>query len=287
MKSKLRLLLVEHLHVGRWQARRRAQLEFDLQSAIAHCQIDLHFQPQYELNSGRGSGVEALARWSHFSGEQISPATFIPVAEHLGLIGALGTSVLSQACTTLCEWRDADVTPPTLSVNVSALQINASFCAVVGRILHDTGFPADRLELEITETALIADVELALECLQEWKSLGIHIAVDDFGTGYCGLSYLARLPVDRLKLDKSFVQRMPFERKTAAIVRSVFALGKELNISVLAEGIETERQCEMLSGLGCREVQGDLMAKAAPASEAHSMLMKPWGRRGDRGRHAA
>jgi EAL domain-containing protein (putative c-di-GMP-specific phosphodiesterase class I) len=287
MDSSLRVLFVEHLHLDRWRTRRRAQLEIDLQAAIAQCQIDLHFQPQYDLRTGRGAGVEALARWSRYNGEQIPPATFIPVAEHLGLIGALGSSVLARACSTLCEWRDGGATPPTLSVNVSALQMNEAFCAEVSRILRDTGFPAERLELEITESALIDDVELALQCVREWKSLGIHIAVDDFGTGYCGLSYLSRLPVDRLKLDKSFVQRMPFERKTAAIVRSVFALGKELDISVLAEGIETERECEMLETLGCRQVQGDLMAKAGPSQEAHSLLMKPWGRRRDRGLNAA
>jgi diguanylate cyclase len=287
MDSKLRLLLVEHLHLGRWRARRRARMELDLQSAIARCEIDLHFQPQYDLHNGRGSGVEALARWSRYNGEQVSPATFIPVAEHLGLIGELGTSVLAQACATVCEWHAQGATPPTLSVNVSALQINESFCEAVVQVLGNTGFPAERLELEITESALIGDFELALQCLREWKSLGIHIAVDDFGTGYCGLSHLARFPVDRLKLDKSFIQRMPFERKTAAIVRSVFALGKELDISVLAEGIETERQCEMLEGLGCREVQGDLMAKAMPARDAQSLLSKPWGRRWNRGLYAA
>jgi EAL domain-containing protein (putative c-di-GMP-specific phosphodiesterase class I) len=285
MDSKLRLLLVEHLHLGRWRARRHAKL--DLQAAIAGCAIGLHFQPQYDLDSGRGSGVEALARWSRVDGEQIPPAIFIPVAEHLGLIEALGTSVLTQACAALCEWPNAGQSPPTLSVNISALQINEKFCGAVGRVLRETGFPAERLELEITESAMIEDVELASRCLQELRSCGIHIAVDDFGTGYCGLSYLSRLPVDRLKLDKSFVQRMPFERKTAAIVRSVFALGKDLGISVLAEGIETERQCEMLARLGCRDVQGDLMAKAGPADQARTLLLKPWGERWNRGLHAA
>ena len=287
MDSSLRVLFVEHLHLDRWRSRRRAQLELDLQSAIDHCQIDLHFQPQYDLHTGRGSGVEALARWSRINGEPIPPAMFIPVAEHSGLIGALGTAVLRRACATLSGWRGCGPKPPTLSVNVSALQINETFCAAVAKILRDTGFPAERLELEITESALIADLELTLQCLRIWKSLGIHIAVDDFGTGYCGLSYLASLPVDRIKLDKSFVQRMMFEKKAAAIVRSVFALGKELEISVMAEGIETEPQCEMLEALGCMEVQGNLMAKALPAVEAQSLLMKPWGQRGDRGLHAA
>jgi EAL domain-containing protein (putative c-di-GMP-specific phosphodiesterase class I) len=286
MDSSLRVLFVEHLHLDRWRTRRRAQLEGELQSAIDHCLIDLHFQPQYDLHTGRGSGVEALARWSRINGEPISPAMFIPVAEHLGMIEALGTAVLSRACATLSGWR-CGVKPPTLSVNVSALQINETFCEAVAKILQDTGFPGERLELEITESALIADLGLTLQCLRAWKSLGIHIAVDDFGTGYCGLNYLGSLPVDRLKLDRSFVERMMFEKKTAAIVRSVFALGKELEISVMAEGIETEQQCEMLAVLGCMEVQGNLMAKALPASEAHCLLMKPWGLRAERNLHAA
>jgi diguanylate cyclase len=286
MDSKLRLLLVEHLHLGGWRARRRGRLGMDLQAAIAECKIDLHFQPQYDLHSGRGCGVEALARWSRATGEQIPPATFIPVAEHLGLIEALGSAVLARACSTLCEWREEGAAP-TLSVNVSALQINQGFCGAIARILDDTGFPAERLELEITESSLIKDMELAVQCLREWKTLGIRVAVDDFGTGYCGLSYLSRLPVDRVKLDKSFVQRMPFDRKAAAIVRSVLALGEELEIAVLAEGIETELQCEMLAGLGCRQVQGDLLAPACPAGAAHALLMQPWGERWKRGLHAA
>jgi len=287
MDSKLRLLLVEHLHLGRWRARRHEKLELDLQAAIAGCEINLHYQPQYDLGSGRGSGVEALARWSRLDGEQVPPAFFISVAEQLGLIDALGTSVLSRACSAMCEWPNGGLVPPTLSVNISAQQINERFCRTVGHILKATGFPAERLELEITESALIEDVDLASQCLNEWKALGVHIALDDFGTGYCGLNYLARLPIDRLKLDKSFVQRMPFERKTAAIVRSVFALGKELDISVLAEGIETERQCEMLAVFGCRDVQGDLLAKASAIDQARTLLMQPWGQRWKRGLHAA
>ena len=287
MDSKLRLLLGEHLHLGRWRSSRHEKLELDLQAAIAGCEIDLHFQPQYDLDSGRGSGVEALARWTRLDGQEIPPALFIPVAEHLGLIDALGTSVLSRACSAMCEWPSGGLVPPTLSVNISALQINERFCRAVDHILKATGFPAHRLELEITESALIANVDLASQCLNAWKAMGVHIALDDFGTGYCGLNYLARLPVDRLKLDKSFVQRMPLERKTAAIVRSVFALGKELDISVLAEGIETERQCEMLASFGCRNVQGDLMAKAGSIDQARTLLMQPWGQRWNRGLHAA
>jgi EAL domain-containing protein (putative c-di-GMP-specific phosphodiesterase class I) len=184
-----------------------------------------------------------------------------------------------------------------LSVNVSTHQINEEFCDVVKRILERTGFAGERLELEITESALIANAELAIRCCERWRELGVHIAVDDFGTGYSSLSYLSRLPVDRLKLDKSFVHRMIAEKKTAAIVRSVLALGKDLGVAVLVEGIETEAQFAMLEQMGCEQVQGFLLAKPVPANEARALLLMPWGARFapvfrpervlDRGLHAA
>jgi EAL domain-containing protein (putative c-di-GMP-specific phosphodiesterase class I) len=166
-----------------------------------------------------------------------------------------------------------------LSVNISTLQINREFFGILERIISVTGFPGERLELEITESALIADADLAIDCMEKWKELGVQIAVDDFGTGYSSLSYLSRLPVDRLKLDKSFIQRMPFERRTAAIVRSLFGLGMEMGIAVLAEGIETERHFDMLEQMGCQQVQGYLFAKPAPAKEARALLLMPWGTR--------
>ena len=184
-----------------------------------------------------------------------------------------------------------------MSVNVSTLQINEEFGAIIERVIEVTGFPGSRLELEITESSLISDTGRAIDCMEQWKELGVQIAVDDFGTGYSSLSYLSRLPVDRLKLDKSFVHRMPFERKTAAIVRSVLALGRDMGIAVLAEGIETERQFDMLERLGCLQVQGYLFAQPAPEKEVHSLLAMPWGTRlmpvflperaANRGLHAA
>jgi EAL domain-containing protein (putative c-di-GMP-specific phosphodiesterase class I) len=147
-------------------------------------------------------------------------------------------------------------------------------------VIELTGFPAERLELEITESVLIRNPELVLECLAQWKRLGVRIAVDDFGTGYSSLSYLSVLPVDRLKLDKSLVQSMTREPKDAAIVRAVISLGHELGVAVIAEGVETERQLEMLERLGCRQAQGYLFARPMCAAEARTIMVRMWGASG-------
>jgi len=279
MESKLNFLFLEHSQDDECSGERRSPIETLLSEAVMRDELMVHFQPQYEVDSGRGCGVEALARWTLPDGEEISPTTFIPIAERIAMICPLGAWVLQHACETVASWVGLDGQAPMLSVNVSTHQINEEFCAVIERAIRLTGFPSERLELEITESALIGNTELAIECLEQWKTLGVHIAVDDFGTGYSSLSYLSRLPVDRLKLDKSFVHRMTLEKKTAAIVRSVLALGEEMGIIVVAEGIETERQFAMLQHMGCKQVQGFLFAKPAPAREARSLLMMPWGAR--------
>jgi EAL domain-containing protein (putative c-di-GMP-specific phosphodiesterase class I) len=256
-----------------------APLETLLVSAVMRRELTVHFQPQYEVDCGQGCGVEALARWTLPDGEVISPTVFIPAAERIGMIRPLGAWVLEHACETVAAWGDLGGHAPSLSVNVSAHQINESFCGDIDRIIKFTGLPAEQLELEITETALIANITLAVECCEQWRALGVHIAVDDFGTGYSSLRYLARLPVDRLKLDKSFAERMTFEKKTAAIVRSVLALGKEMGVGVVVEGVETEAQFALLERWGCRQVQGFLFAKPVPAQEARALLLMPWGTR--------
>jgi EAL domain-containing protein (putative c-di-GMP-specific phosphodiesterase class I) len=254
-------------------------LEARLTSAVRRRELNVHFQPQYEVDCGLGCGVEALARWALPSGEEISPTIFIPMAERIAMIGPLGTWVLGQACEIVAGWGNFGGLPPTLSVNVSTHQINERFCGIISRTLKVTGLPAAQLELEITESALMGNPEAAVACCEEWRALGVHIAVDDFGTGFSSLNYLARLPVDRLKLDKSFAERMTFDRKTAVIVRSVLALGREMDIAVLVEGVETEQQFAMLERWGCQQVQGFLLAKPLPAAEARALLRIPWGAR--------
>jgi diguanylate cyclase (GGDEF)-like protein len=258
-------------------AKRRLRLNTDLSHAIENRELALHYQPQFEVNSGRVCGVEALARWFPANGDAIEPRVFIPLAEQTGLIGALGAWVLQEACETVVGWDIPGEPPPSLSVNISTHQIDDSMCAVIRRAVERAGFPAERLELEITEGSLIRDPEAALECLRQWKELGVRIAVDDFGTGYSSFSYLSRLPVDRLKLDKSLIHSLATKGKDAAIVRSIIALGKELGVSVIAEGVETEQQFQMLRDLGCQQVQGYLMARPVPPEEVRALLMSRWG----------
>jgi len=164
-------------------------------------------------------------------------------------------------------------------VNVSALQIDDEFCAVLEQVLQRSGFPANRLELEITESALIANPTLTIEYLNTWKALGVRIAMDDFGTGYSSLSYLSRLPVDRLKLDRSLIQRMTLDKKSAAIMRLIVSLGSELDMEVIAEGVETEEQLQRLTDLGCPQVQGYLLGRPMPAEQIQGVLGKLWGNR--------
>lgn len=261
------------------RAKNRLRLTSNLRHAIKYHELSLYYQPQYETGDGRPCGVEALARWFRPDGESIAPDVFIPHAEQTGLISALGSWVLQEACATVAPWHTAGEPPPVLCVNVSAHQVNQKFLETLSSTLQSTGFPAARLELEITESVLIADVDATLDCLAQWKRLGVRIALDDFGTGFSSLSYLSRLPLDRLKMDKSLIRRMTSDPKTAAIVRSVISLGKDIGFEVLAEGVETEEQFGMLSQLGCQQVQGYLCTPPARASEARCLLGIEWGAR--------
>jgi diguanylate cyclase (GGDEF)-like protein/PAS domain S-box-containing protein len=279
VKSKSRGRLRFHTGDVQQRAQRQLRLESGLRNAIRNRELSVYYQPQYEIKTGRACGVEALARWFRPDREAIAPAVFIPVAEQSGLITELGAWVLQEACQTVAAWTGRTGEPPTLCVNVSTPQICKQFSTVLAHVVELSGFPVERLELEITESVLLVNAELALECLAQWKRLGVRIAVDDFGTGYSSLSYLSRLPVDRLKVDKALVHRMTSEPKDAAIVRTVVSLGEELGFTVLAEGVETEQQFAMLKDLGCRQVQGYLLAVPAPAKEARALLSSRWGTR--------
>jgi diguanylate cyclase (GGDEF)-like protein/PAS domain S-box-containing protein len=269
------------------RAQRRLQLESGLRRAIRNCELSLYYQPQYEIKTGRACGVEALARWFRPGGETVAPGLFIPLAEQTGLITELGAWVLREACDTAAAWSARAGVPTTLCVNVSTHQICKQFSLVLAHVLEVSGLAPERLELEITESVLLANAESALDCLAQWKGLGVRIAVDDFGTGYSSLSYLSRLPVDRLKVDKTLVHSMTSEPKDAAIIRAVVSLGEQLGFEVLAEGVETEQQLAMLQDLGCRQVQGYLLADPAPAKEARALLSVRWGaRRTNRSRAA-
>ena len=281
--------LVEFLDTGRrlderWIDEQQSidasfRLQLELGEAVHLNALHMEFQPQFEISGGRGCGVEALARWVRYSGENVPPSVFIRLAERSGLIRSLGAWVLRSACATASAWCRSTAQPTTLSVNVSALQIDEEFCSVIEQALSRSGFPAKRLELEITESALIAHPELTIEYLKAWKQLGVRIAIDDFGTGYSSLSYLSRLPADRLKLDRSLVHRMTMDRKSSAVMRLIVSLGAELDMEVIAEGVETEEQLQMLKDLGCPQAQGYLLGRPMPPERVQAVLGTTWGDR--------
>jgi diguanylate cyclase (GGDEF)-like protein len=260
-------------------AQRRLRLENDLRHAIENNELTLYYQPQFEIPYGRACGVEVLARWFRADGVVVEPSVFIPLAEQTQLIEALGAWVLREACTQIQSCRSPGTTSMRLCVNVSPYQLNDAFPSLIQHVLELTDLPPERLELEITESALIGDADGIIECFRELKAIGVRIAIDDFGTGYSSLGYLSRLPVDRLKLDKSLIHNLTTHWKDVAILRALIGLGKELGIEVIAEGVETEHQFQILKQLGCPQAQGYLFARAAPDMEAREMLARRWGAR--------
>ncbi len=253
------------------------QAQTDLEDAIQRQALNLHYQPQFEMQDGRGCGVEVLARWTRSNGENMAPAVFIPLAERGGTIHELGAWVLDRACRTAAAWRGREAEALTLSVNISTMQIDERFHGILAGILKTSGFPARRLELEISESAIIASASQTIRCLQQWKDLGVRIAVNHFGIDYSSLSYLSKLRVDRLKLDKSLIHNMTLNKKSECVTNALISLGAELGVEVIAEGVETEAQFQMLTDLGCRQVQGYLLARPMQATQAQVALRKSWG----------
>ena len=244
--------------------RDRRLLEHDLRNAISRSELSLVYQPQKHIVTGDVIGFEALLRWKHPTRGDVSPAEFIPIAEDTGVILAIGEWVLRTACREAATWTR----PVTIAVNVSAVQIhNANFAHVIHEILFETGLPPARLELEITETALVRDLNRALATLRRIKMLGVRIAMDDFGTGYSSLSNLRAFPFDKIKIDGSFIKSVNINEQAAAIVRSVLGLGRALSLPVLAEGVETRAEFEFLESEQCDEAQGYLLGKPGRIDE--------------------
>jgi diguanylate cyclase (GGDEF)-like protein len=253
----------------------RQRLELDLRGALARDQFELHYQPVVDTRSLAVTGFEALIRWTHPTRGRVPPDAFIPVAEETGLIVPVGDWVLRKACEDAVRWP-GDV---RLAVNVSAVQLmRPGLVEGVVATLAATGLAAGRLELEITETALLRDSPAVLACLHALRGLGVRVALDDFGTGYSSLSYLRKFPLDRIKIDRSFVEAVD-EPGTAAIVGAIAGLGASLGAAVTAEGVETERQLGALRLSGCGEAQGYLFGKPAPAAEAAAFLRRGAGTR--------
>ncbi len=254
----------------------RINLENDLRRAIDREEFELYFQPQVALESGAIIGAEALIRWHHPERALLTPLHFIALAEERGAIVAIGEWVLRTACHQLRLWRDQGIQIGRLGLNVSSKQIDPQghFTQLVKEILDTTGITPATLELELTESVILQETSSNQNSLQRLTELGIQLAIDDFGTGYSSLSYLHRLPAQRLKIDQSFVARLPEEGESQAIIRSILMLGKSLGKSVIAEGIETEQQRQFLIQMGCTEGQGYLFGKPMPLKEFALLLQK-------------
>ena len=250
--------------------RERRQLEEDLRQALAEGRIEAHFQPIVNLRSGRVVTCETLARWNRLGQGFVSPVRFIAVAEEIGLIRELGGSILLQACAAAREWPEN----VCVSVNVSAHQFDDQLVATVAAALASTGLAPARLELEITESVLVKDTTSVVRVLNDLRRIGVQIALDDFGTGFSSLSYLQRFPIDRIKIDQSFVRDMSDRPESAAIVESICLLARKLGLSTTAEGIETEEQASLLLAFGCVEGQGYLFHKPMPLVACTPIIAK-------------
>ncbi len=248
-----------------------AALENDLREALVHHQFMLYYQPQVD-DTGRVRGMEALLRWQHPQRGLVSPAEFIPVAESSGLILPIGRWVLQTACEQLVRWsRQPGTAEWTLAVNVSARQFRQSdFANEVREVLQATGAPPQRLELELTESQLLDDIDSVIGKMSLLQYEGVTFSLDDFGTGYSALAYLKRLPLSKLKIDQGFVRDLLTDPNDAAIVRTIVALGRSLDLRVIAEGVETEAQRGVLHQLGCTEYQGFLFSRPQPAAETEA-----------------
>ena len=253
------------------QVQKRRDMELDLRRAFANGEFELHYQPLVDIAADRVSGFESLLRWRHPEKGMISPAEFVPVAEDIGLIVAVGEWVLREACTEAVKWP-SDV---KVAVNLSPVQFRSrNLVQVVISALAHSGLSPRRLELEITESLFLAETEANLAILHQLRELGVSISMDDFGTGYSSLSYLRSFPFDKIKIDRSFVKDLAVRSDCVAIVRAISGLGRSLNITTTAEGVETADQLDWLRAEGCNEVQGFLFSGARPASEIAELLSR-------------
>jgi diguanylate cyclase (GGDEF)-like protein/PAS domain S-box-containing protein len=250
----------------------RMQMEKAMRNAIAQNEFSVNYQPKLNLHTGRIDSVEALARWIHPENGLIDPQDFIPLAEETGLIAAIGEQVLNKACLDAAEWREQNLGEISISVNISGHQVRRDdLYDVVHNALCQSGLPAVYLELELTESMLMEDIHHAQEFLNRLRSLGVRLALDDFGTGYSSLSYLKRLPIDTLKIDKSFVAEAR-QGVPSPIVEAILAMADSLKLKVVAEGVETKEQLSYLERLGCDYAQGYLISHALPTAEVLTLI---------------
>ena len=260
---------------GTTRALKQLVLESNLRSALDRCEFVVQYQPQVDVRGFHLVGMEALVRWRHPSLGLLYPNEFVPLAEESGLIISLGDWILRTACVQNKAWQDKGLLPMCLSVNFSARQFQQpTFITDVAQILKDTNLDPRWLELELTESSIMKDPEEAIEKLHELKLMGIKVAIDDFGTGYSSLNYLKRFPIDTLKIDKTFVADVCKDPHDTAIVRAIINLGHALDLTVIAEGVETKEQLQYLSALECDVVQGFLFSKALSVAAFEELLVE-------------
>ncbi len=256
-------------------ARRRFDLETRLRHAIDRGEMRLYYQPQVDLKSGKVIGAEALVRWMREGGKLVSPAEFIPVAEESGLIVPIGEWVLRTACQQIVAWRKMGLPPIRVGINLSAVQFRRQdLAAIVENLLAEFAIEPTQLDLEITESAIMEDVQRAVKILNHISRLGVKLSIDDFGTGYSSLSQLRQFPFKTLKIDRSFVRDISSNPGDAAIVSAIIAMAHSLDQTVVVEGLETPDQLAILRSLHCNEMQGFLFSAAVPAAELTAMLIE-------------
>jgi diguanylate cyclase (GGDEF)-like protein len=250
----------------------RMELEAELRQAIPEGQLVVHYQPKFDLQSGAWHGAEALVRWQHPRRGLLPPAAFIPLAEDSALIVALGEHVLEQACLQAARWHRAGLPGKSVAVNVAARQLrDRRIVEAVSTVLNETGLDPSCLELEITESSIMHDLDHASSLMCELKRLGVTISIDDFGTGYSSLSALRNFPVDKLKIDRSFVHEIETDQSAAAVALAVISFARTLGMRVNAEGVETPGQARFLKQHDCDEIQGYLLSRPLPAAELEAL----------------
>ncbi len=257
------------------QVRERLALEHSLRLALPQNELFLMYQPQMDIATGRITGLEALLRWQHPNLGLVPPDKFIRIAENCGVIVAIGEWVLRTACSQARKWQEEGLPAVTVAVNVSAVQFRQEgFCALVRRVLHETGLAPQYLELELTESLLLANAELMLSVVQELKAMGLTLAIDDFGTGYSSFAYLRQFQIDKLKIDRSFIRDVAVNRDDAAITAAIISMARSLRLKVIAEGVEDEAQMSFLRGKQCDEIQGYYFSKPLTAAETADTLRR-------------
>jgi EAL domain-containing protein (putative c-di-GMP-specific phosphodiesterase class I) len=257
------------------QARLRNSLAGELRAGLRSGEVSVHYQPLVEVATRRAVGLEALVRWQHPSKGFIAPSLFIPLAEESDLILELGEFVLRTGCEQIMTWQREGTPVVPLAVNISAVQLQrAGFADFVRRVLRETGMQPQQLALEITESSLMANLQQHVGELHGLRTDGVGIEIDDFGTGYSSLSYLKQLPIDTVKIDRSFIHNIDSNPVDAAIVSAIFAMAQTMRLRVVAEGVETLGQLQMLSGYGCAFAQGYYFSKPLPAERCRKLLIE-------------